>query len=191
MSLAVLASAFLAVTAPAAGGAATAGQRPPTQAQQGLTPPTISPKAESSCGIVTKPDPKAKGEFHVVTGLKVLGGPMKLTLPQAKVPIAAVYCKRDTVVPGDGDARVLFELGQPLVLQDESRQGVLQLTDKGRYAFSLTLGTVTDVEKQSITSRLNIFQARLAALQQAAAAARAKAQTSAPNPSDAPTATKR
>lgn len=174
MSLPVLAAALLTAAAPASAPAATPAAKPgvitPT-----LHEPAISPKLESACGIVTKADPKAKPEFHQVEGLRVLGGPVKLSLPASKVPIDAVYCKRDTIVPGAGDGRILWELRKALVLQDASREGALEITPKGAYSFRMTLGTVSDAERQAIVDRLRIFQANLRLIAQAEANARAQA----------------
>src|SRR5262249_287918 len=123
MSLPVVASLFLAVTAPPAGGAATSAPKPQASApaQMVLKDPAIAPKTESACGIVTKTaDANSKPEFHQVDGFKLLGAPGQLTLPASKVPVVAVYCKRDTLVPGPGDGRVIWQLREPLVLQDVS-----------------------------------------------------------------------
>jgi hypothetical protein len=198
MPLPLLAAALLVTSAPVA---ATAEPAPPkTQAaptaapaaaQPTLRQPAISPKTESACGIVTKDDAKAKPEFHETAGLKILGGPMRLTLPQSAKPIAAIYCKRDTVLPGQGDGRVLLEFRRQLVLQDASREGVLLITDKGAFGFKMTVGTLSDAEKQSVLDRLQIFQANLNAVLAAQAKVEQTKGSPAAKAQDAPVVTTR
>jgi hypothetical protein len=165
------AAAASAPTAVAPASAPAAAAAPAT-----LKEPAISPKTETECGTVIVTDPKAKPEFHPVAGLKVLGGPVKIVLPASDKKPTAIYCKRDTIIPGPGDGRVLFLAREPLVLEDGSRQGVLQMNKDGAYVYRMTLGTLSDVEKQSVVDRLNIFEANLRALVAQAKAQQAKSQ---------------
>lgn len=145
---------------------------------QALPKPSISPKVENSCSIVTPgADPKAPPTYTPIPGYRVLGGPAQLTLPKSDKPIAAISCRRDTIVPGDGDGRVLIFLRKPLMLSDGTREGVLLMKD-GKYSFSMIRGTITDAERAAIGARLNIMQANF----QAMIAAQKAKQGAAPAP---------
>ena len=127
----------------------------------------------------------------------MLGGPETLTLPKSDGNVVAVRCTRDTIVPGDGDGRVVLELGKELSLSDGTRMGVLAIaqTEKGKmpqYRVAMRKGTLTDVEKKAVTDRLQILQVNLVKLAREVQAKRAEAaKTAKPAPAaDAPIAKK-
>jgi hypothetical protein len=184
--LAVMAST--AHFAPAAPAPAPAKASAPVK----LEKPSIEPKTESACGVVVAVAKEVKKgdkpdydyNYKEVAGLKVLGGPEKLTLPKSDGNVVAVRCTRDTIVPGDGDGRVVLELGKELSLSDGARLAVLGLTPaakKGQlpqYRFALRTGKLSDVEKKAVSDRLNILQANLIQVARQVAAKRAEAAKS-------------
>ena len=121
-------------------------------------------------------DAKTPAAYRDAPGLKVLGGPFQLALPTTDQPIVAVSCKRDTIVPGDGDGRVLWLLRKPLIINDANRTVVLQM-DKGKFQLAQTKGVLTDPEKTAVSQRLNLFQARFQAAMAQAQAQKGKAAT--------------
>jgi hypothetical protein len=198
---------LLAITASTAHAAPAAPAPAPAKAgaPKQLEKPSIEPKTESDCGVVIavakevkKGDkPEFDYNFKQVAGLKVLGGPEKLTLPKQDGNVVAVRCTRDTIVPGDGDGRVVWQLGKELSLTDGTRMGVLAIaqTEKGKmpqYRFAMRKGTLTDVEKKAVTDRLQILQVNLVQLAREVQAKRAEAaKTAKPAPaSDTPIAKK-
>jgi hypothetical protein len=145
-----------------------------------LPAPVISPKVENSCSVVTPAaDPKAPPTYTVAPGFRVLGGPARLTMPKSDKAIGAIACRRDTVVPGEGDGRVILTLGKVLILSDGAREGVLQM-QKGKYSFSMMKGELTPTEKTAIGQRLNIMQANFQAVLNAQAAAAKTTPAAAP-----------
>ncbi|HWE47117.1 MAG TPA: hypothetical protein VG407_13910 [Caulobacteraceae bacterium] len=189
-------------TAHAAPASAPAATPAKASAPVKLEKPSIEPKTESNCGVVVAVAKEVKKgdkpaydyDFKEVAGLKVLGGPQKLALPKAEGNVVAVRCTRDTIVPGDGDGRVVWELGKELSLSDGPRMGVLGLTqpEKGKlpqYRFAVRKGTLTEAEKKAVSDRLNILQANLVQLAREVQAERAKAAKA--KAADAPIAAKK
>lgn len=172
MILPILIAAAAAATTPTAApraAAAPAAAKAPAQ-------PAIAPKTETNCGVMTRAanaDAKTPATYRDAPGLKVLGGPFQIALPTTDQPIVAVSCKRDTIVPGEGDGRVLWLLRKPLIINDASRSVVLQM-NKGKFQVAPTKGTLTDAEKTATAQRLGMFQARFEAA--VAQAQKAKAQ---------------
>ena len=195
---------LLAVTASTAHAAPAAAPAPaPAKASAPkLEKPSIEPKTESGCGVVIAVAKEVKKgdkpdydyNFREVAGLKVLGGPQTLALPKQDGNVVAVRCTRDTIVPGDGDGRVVWQLGKELSLTDGTRMGVLAITqaEKGKmpqYRFAMRKGALTDVEKKAVTDRLQILQVNLVQLAREMAAKRAEA-AKAKDAGDAPIAKK-
>jgi hypothetical protein len=172
--LLALASATPAHAAPAAAPAPAA----KAGAKKVLEKPSIEPKTEAGCGILVPDGEKKPAVYKADASLKVLGGPEKLTLPKTEDKIAGIRCTRDTIVPGDGDGRVLIELNRPLVLTDGARTGALHFkTEKGKlpqYEYSMIKGTLSETEKAAVVARLDILQVRLQQLAKQMADAKAK-----------------
>ncbi|HYF23835.1 MAG TPA: hypothetical protein VD929_10600 [Caulobacteraceae bacterium] len=142
----------------------------------------VGPKVEKSCGVLVQ---KAadKTEYVVVPGLKVMGGPTQLALPADKGQVTAVRCTRDTVVPTQGDGRVIVLNRKPFIIEDATRLVSLEI-NKGKFQLRPLKGQLTPEETKAVQARLAVFQNNL---DTALAQAKAKAQpASALKPAVAP-----
>ncbi len=165
----------------------------PAPAQSGpvtqLVEPGISPKVEDGCGVLAvNPKEVLRTDYRDVPGFKVLNGPFALSMPKVDGPFGAIGCRRDTIVPGPGDGRVLLILQRPLILMDANRMGVLQMQN-GNYVYRALQGELSQAERDAVLARLNILQVNYQAIvaqQRKAAAAGAPASSG-----DAPVATKK
>jgi hypothetical protein len=191
-------AATTAHAAPAAAPAAPAKASAPAK----LEMPKIEPKTEEGCGVmVAGADAKSPNVYKSVAGLKLLGNTGAITLPKDLGKVRAIRCTRDTIVPGDGDGRPLWEMRLPLVLTDGTRTGVLQIQTKDNaekktraifYTYGLEKGTtLNDEEQKSVKERLAILDRNLGpvlkAMQQAQAKRAAEKKSAA---ADAPIAKK-
>jgi hypothetical protein len=147
-----------------------------------LEKPAIEPKSETACGVMLGAGEKKAPVYKALAGFRILGVQGALTLPKVDGRVEAVRCSRDTIVPADGDGRVLWELRKPLILTDGERTGLLQIgkPEQGKmpqYSFGMIKGTLTEPEKTAVLDRLKILDVRLIAIirqaqkQQAAAKA--------------------
>ncbi len=190
----LLAAATAAAPAPAA-------VPPAPSAARALPEPSIAPKAESGCGYivlkVTKPaeparpaeggkpaEPakpaQAEREYHAVKGFRVLGS-QSLNVPEVKEPVWAFRCTRDTIVPAQGDGRILVFLKKPLILTDGNRAGALT-AEHDKFIFTMLSGKLSEAERDSIAKRLTIINANLAESRKASAAQTPPATEPAPPP---------
>ena len=193
---------LLAVTASTAHFAPAAPAKAPAKASAPkLETPAIAPKTEEGCGVmVAGADDKSPNVYKSVAGLKLLGNNGAITLPKDLGKVRAIRCTRDTIVPGDGDGRPLWEMRLPLVLTDGTRTGVLQIQTKEDaekkkrsifYTYGLEKGsTLSDEEKKSVNDRLAILDRNLGQVIKAYQQAQAKKAAEKKSAADAPLAKK-
>jgi len=148
----------------------------------------LGPKVEKACGVLVQKGDKS--EYVAAPGLKVMGGPTQLAVPADKGQVIAVRCTRDTVVPTQGDGRVIVLARKPFMIEDAARLASLEI-DKGQFRLRMLEGQLTAEEQKAVQARLGVFQQNLNA---ALAQAKAKAQPAsalkpavAPAPVKAPT----
>lgn len=131
-----------------------AGLSDPVLASNTTVLASAAPVIESSCGILVLNG--AGTEYRPVKNFHIYNT-TTIRVPKSDLPIMALSCIRDSLVPGPGDDRAVSVAPNRLVLNDGVRYGVLTL-EKGKYKFVMLSGLLRNDEQLAVKNVLALMQ---------------------------------
>jgi hypothetical protein len=121
-------------------------------------PPIASAQSTERCAVVFQ-GASGKLEHQVLPSLKVLSLAPSETFalpPDAPTTVKVVQCGRPSLVPAEGDYKVLAA-GFPLAIVADDRVGVLEM-EEGKLRFNMINGEMKESEIPGIQEFLNKSQ---------------------------------
>lgn len=118
------------------------------------TPPAGGPTSEVSCGLIvlngTSTEVRIDPKLHVLNAKSI-------SFPKMDANVMAYVCNRDSIIPVQGDDRLVQRAPSKFVINDGTRSGTLSF-ENNKYKFAVTGGVLDRTEKKTVDVQLKAMQ---------------------------------